>query len=273
MRYNACEYTLGLNGCSEAQLIDKDWFNRRDSLVILSLVTLSVCLFVYFLYLDSPKAAFSEREHDLPKATFRLVEKTSVKPFVSTERVRGVHRGPMLMPPSSFILPARSRETSRKSSLPDETVLRGSNSSHPASTPHTSPDSQRQMEFSPSSEASLSSRGLDEDEDREDNSSVECCKEVEEHGEMVDMEDGKMEEEMDKEGEEENSEDEGEERDEDTSDGKQVGEGRKPKKVREKTVGNQLFDQQRDQGNLQERIAAMKNTLQELKTAYRWVNN
>ena len=89
---------------------------------------------------------------------------------------------------------------------------------------------------------------------------------------MVDMEDGKMEEEMDKEGEEENSEDEGEERDEDTSDGKQVGEGRKPKKVREKTVGNQLFDQQRDQGNLQERIAAMKNTLQEfqeLKTAYR----
>ena len=33
------------------------------------------------------------------------------------------------------------------------------------------------MEFSPSSEASLSSRGLEEDEDREDNSSVEYCKE------------------------------------------------------------------------------------------------
>ena len=195
----------------------------------------------------------------------------SVKPFVMTESVRGAHRGPMLMPPSSFILPARSRETSRKSSLPDEALVRASNSSHPASTPHIS-DSQNQMEFSPSSEASLSSRGLEEDEDREDNSSVESCKEEEEHGEMVDMEDGKMEEEMDKEGEEENSEDEGEERDEDTSDGKQVGEGRKPKKVREKTVGNQLFDQQRDQGKLRERIAAMKNTLQEfqeLKTAYR----
>ena len=215
------------------------------------------------------KAAFNEREHDLPKATFRPVKKTSVKPFVITERLKGACRGPMLMPPSSFILPARSRETSRKSSLPDEAVVRASNSSHPASTLHISPDSQRQMEFSPSS---LSSRGLDEDEDREDNSSVECCKEVEEHGEMVDMEDGKMEEEMDKEGEEENLEDEGEERDEGTSDVKQVGEGRKPKKVREKTVGNQLFDQQRDQGNLQERIAAMKNTLQEfqeLKTAYR----
>ena len=89
---------------------------------------------------------------------------------------------------------------------------------------------------------------------------------------MVEMENEEMEELMDKEGEEENSKDEGEERDEDTSNGKQVGEGRKPKKVREKTVGNQLFHQQRDQGNLQERIAAMKNTLhefQELKTAYR----
>ena len=223
------------------------------------------------------KAAFNEREHDLPKATFRPVKKTSVKPFVITERLKGGCRGPMLMPPSSFILPARSssRETSRKSSLPDEAVVRASNSSHPASTPHISPDSQNQMEFSPSSEASLSSRGLEEDEDREDNSSVECWKEEKEekeNGEMVDMEDGKMEEELDKEGEEENSEDEGEERDEDTSDGEEVGEGRKPKKVREKTVGNQLFDQQRDQGNLQERIAAMKNTLhefQELKTAYR----
>ena len=51
-----------------------------------------------------------------------------------------------------------------------------------------------------------------------------------------------------------------------------MGEGRELKKMREKTVGNQLFDQQSDQGNLQERIAAMKNTLhefQELKTAYR----
>jgi len=128
------------------------------------------------------------------------------------------------------------------------------------------------MQFSPSSEASLSSRDLDEYEDREEYSSVEYCKEEEENGEMVDMEDEEMEEVMDKKGEEENSKDEGEERDEDTSDGKQVGEGRKPKNVREKTVGNQLFDKQRDQGNLQERIAAMKNTLhefQELKTAYR----
>ena len=163
------------------------------------------------------------------------------------------------MPPSSFILPARSRETSR-------------NSSHPASTPHTSPDSENQMQFSPSSEASLSRRGLEEDEDREDNSSVEYCKEEKENGRVVDVEYKEMEEEMDKEGEQENSENEEEERDEDTSDGKQVGQGRELKKVREKTVGNQLFDQQRDQGNLQERIAAMKNTLQEfqeLKTTYR----
>ena len=223
-------------------------------------------MFVYFLYLDSTKAAFSEREHDLPKASFRPVEKMSVKPFVSTERVRGAHRGPMLMPPSSFILPARRRETSRKSSLPDETVVRASNSSHPASTPHTSPDSENQMEFSPSSEASLSSRGLEEDEDREDNSSVEYFKEEEEKGEMVDMGDEEMEEVIG------NTEGEGKEKGDDICDREQVDEGRESKEVREKTVGNQLFDQQRDQGNLQERIAAMKNTLhefQELKTAYR----
>ena len=170
------------------------------------------------------------------------------------------------MPPSSFILPARGRETSRKTSLPDETVVRASNSSHPASTPHTSPHSQNQTEFSPSSEASLSSRGLEEDENREDNSSVEYFKEEEENGEMVEMENEEMEEVLGK------TECEGKEKGEDTSDGEQVDEGRESKEVREKTIRNQLFDQQRDQGNLQERIAAMKNTLhefQELKTAYR----
>ena len=53
-------------------------------------------------------------------------------------------------------------------------------------------------------------------------------------------------------------------------------EGRESKEVRDKTVGNRLFEQQREQGNLQERIAAMKNTLhefQDLKTVYRWVKN
>ena len=220
---------------------------------------LFACLFAFIFRLN--EAAFSEREHDLPKATFRPVKKTSVKPFVSMERVRGAHKGPMLMPPSSFILPARGRETSRKSSLSDETVVRASNSSHPASTPHTSPDSQNQMEFSPSSEASSSSRSLEEDEGREDNSSIEYCKEEEENGEMVDMEKVLG-----------NTEGEGKEKGGDISAGEQVDEGRGSKEAREKTVGNQLFEQQREQGNLQERIAAMKNTLQEfqeLKTAYK----
>ena len=149
-------------------------------------------------------------------------------------------------------------------------MLRASYSTHPASTPHTSPDSQNQMEFSPSSEASSSNRGLEEDEDREDNSSVEYCKEEKENGEMVDIEDEEMEEVLG------NTEGEGKEKGEHTSDGEQVDEGRESKEVREKAVGNQLFEQQRDQGNLQERIAAMKNTLQEfqeLKTSYRWVRN
>ena len=124
-------------------------------------------------------------------------------------------------------------------------------------------------EFSPSSEASLSSRGFEEDEDREDNSSVEYCKEEEENGEMVDMEDEAKTRKW-------NTEGERKEKGEDTSDEEQVGEGRESKEVREKTLGNQLFEQQREQGNLQERIATTKNTLpefQELKTAYRWVKN
>ena len=117
------------------------------------------------------------------------------------------------------------------------------------------------MEFSPSSEASSSSRSLEEDEGREDNSSIEYCKEEEENGEMVDMEEVLG-----------NTEGEGKEKGGDISAGEQVYEGRESKEAREKTVGNQLFEQQREQGNLQERIAAMKNTLQEfqeLKTAYK----
>ena len=99
---------------------------------------------------------------------------------------------------------------------------------------------------------------------------VEYCKEEKENEEMVDIEDEEMEEVLG------NTEGEGKEKGEHTSDGEQVDEGRESKEVREKAVGNQLFEQQRDQGNLQERIAAMKNTLQEfqeLKTSYRWVRN
>ena len=106
---------------------------------------------------------------------------------------------------------------------------------------------------------------MEEDEGREDNSSIEYCKEEEENGEMVDMEEVLG-----------NTEGEGKEKGRDISAGEQVDEGRESKEAREKTVGNQLFEQQREQGNLQERIAAMKNTLQEfqdLKTVYRWVKN
>ena len=77
---------------------------------------------------------------------------------------------------------------------------------------------------------------------------------------------------MDKERQEEISGGEGEKRDEDTSYEEEVNKARDAKTGRVKTEGKQLFGQQRDQGNLQERIAAMKNTLQEfqeLKTAYR----
>ena len=71
------------------------------------------------------------------------------------------------------------------------------------------------------------------------------------------MFDQQREQEVDKKRQEEISEGEGEKRDENTSDGEEVDEGRDAKKGRVKTEGKQLFGQQRDQGNLQERIAAM----------------
>ena len=80
------------------------------------------------------------------------------------------------------------------------------------------------------------------------------------------------EQEVDKERQEEISEGEGEKRDEDTSYEEKVNKARDAKKGRVKTEGKQLFGQQRDQGSLQERIVAMKNTLHEfheLETAYR----
>ena len=88
--------------------------------------------------------------------------------------------------------------------------------------------------------------------------------------------DQQREQEVDKERQEEISGGEGEKRDEDTCDGEEVDGGPDAKKGRVKTEGKQLLGQQRDQGNLQERIAVMKNTLQEfqeLKTAYSRVNN
>ena len=63
--------------------------------------------------------------------------------------------------------------------------------------------------------------------------------------------------EVDKERQEEISEGEWQKRDEDTSDGEEVDEGRDVRKGRVKTEGKQLFGQQRDQGNIHERIAAM----------------
>ena len=59
---------------------------------------------------------------------------------------------------------------------------------------------------------------------------------------------------------------EGEERNADTSDEEQVDKGREPKKVRKTTlVRNRLFEQQKEQGNLQERITVMKKTRQEFQ--------
>lgn len=110
-------------------------------------------------------------------------------------------------------------------SVPEGLEVLASSSTHPASTPRTSLESEKQLEFSPSSATSLSSRGSEDEE-----------KAV---------------------GEEEGEVDEEEEIDEEQDD-----EECEPS-TRQEAVTSVLLSQRKDEGNLQERVAAMKNILQE----------
>ena len=116
--------------------------------------------------------------------------------------------------------------------VPEGLEVLASTSTHPASTPRTSLESEKHLASSPSSAASLSSRGSEDEE-----------KAVGE-GEV----------------------DEEEEIDEEQDD-----EGCKPS-TREEAARSVLVSQLKDEGNLQERVAAMKNILQEfhdIKVTYR----
>lgn len=118
--------------------------------------------------------------------------------------------------------------------------MRASNSTHPASTPRTSLDSQKPAASSPSSATSSSSRGSEEED---------------EGGQYGEEEKG-----------------EGEDAHEGKSDGVLGGEEYKAEDTKEETVKYELLSGLTEQRNLQGRIAAMKNTLQQfqdLKTIYR----
>ena len=116
--------------------------------------------------------------------------------------------------------------------VPEGSEVLASTSTHPASTPRTSLESEKRLASSPSSATSLSSR------DSEDEEEAAAKRELDE------------EEEIDEE---------------------QVNEECKPN-TREEPVRSELPSQMKDEGNLQERVAAMKNILQEfhdIKVTYR----
>ena len=116
--------------------------------------------------------------------------------------------------------------------VPEGLEVLASTSTHPASTPRTSLESEKQLESSPSSATSLSSRGSGDEEKAVGEGEVDEEKEIDEE---------------------------------------QDDEECKPS-TREESVRSVLLSQLKDEGNLQERVAAMKNVLQEfqdIKVAYR----
>jgi len=176
------------------------------------------------LFSDSSKAAFSDKQHGLTDSVSKPVQKPSVPSLTNTIQARGPERRVVLLPPSSFTLPSRAKGTQMHPPVPEGVEVLASTSTHPASTPRASLESEKRLASSPSSATSLSSRGSEDEE--------EAVGEGE-----VDEEDEEC----------------------------------KPN-TREEAVRNDLLCKLKDEGNLQERVAAMKNILQEfqdIKVTYR----
>ena len=124
-------------------------------------------------------------------------------------------------------------------------MVRNSNSTHPASTPCTSIDSQKLEASSPAT--STSSRGSEEEDKKEEKTRERNGEERMRMGEIIG---------------------ERKERDEGHSEGELGEEGFGPRNMKDEAEKSQL----REEGDLQSRIAAMKNTLQEfqdLKATYK----
>lgn len=176
----------------------------------------------------------SDKQQGLSDPVLKPVQKPSNPPLINTGQTRGAERRAVLLPPSSFTLPTRAKGASLHNPLPEGVEVRASTSTHPASTPRTSLDSEKRTESSPSSATSSPSRDSEDEKDREEQSTGEYSKE----------------EEIDEEREDEE---------------------RKPD-AREDAVKSVLLSQLKEEGNIQERVAAMKDILQEfqdMKVTYR----
>ena len=192
----------------------------------------------------------SEKQPGSTNASTKPVQMPAIQQLDNTTRSRSAGKYPVLLPPSSFMLPSRSKGFPLQASLPEGVVVHDSNSTHPASTPRTSLDSQKRGASSPAT--STSSGGSQEEDERDDPPKGECG-EKEETMEEVDGE-----EEGEREGE-------GEDNDEGKSNGELDDEGLEYKKIKDETTNYDLPSYLREKGNLQRRIAAMKNTLQEFQ--------
>lgn len=204
---------------------------------------------------DLKTTVVSEKQPGSTNASTKPVQIPAIQQLDNTTRRRSAGKYPVLLPPSSFMLPSRSKGLPLQASLPEGVVVHDSNSTHPASTPRTSLDSQKLGASSPAT--STSSGGSEEDE-RDDPPKAGC-------GE-IDETVGKIDGEEDGEGE---SEEEGD--DDRKSNGELEDKGLEYNKIKDETTNYDLPRYLREKENLQRRIAAMKNTLQEfqdLKVTY-----
>ena len=160
----------------------------------------------------------------------------SVAPPIHMSPTGRAERRAVLLPPSSFTLPTRNKSSPLQLSLPDAAEVRASSSTHPASSPCTSIESEKEAASSPSAKVSPSKNSEDENNEN----SV---------GEVSE--------------------------DEDANEGELDREAKRDKfklDAREEAPKSSLFGELKKEGNLQERVIHMKNTLQEfhdMKVAYR----
>ena len=158
----------------------------------------------------------------------------SVAPPIHTRPTGGAERRTVLLPPSSFTLPTRTKSSPLQPIVSDAAEVQASSSTHPGSSPRTSFDSEKEVVSSPSTTSSPSKNS-----EEENNSAGEV-------GEEEDTNEGEwdIEAECD----------------------------RLKLDATEGAPKSGFFRALKKEGNLQERVTHMKNVLQEfhdMKVAYR----
>ena len=160
----------------------------------------------------------------------------SVAPPIHTRPTGGAERRAVLLPPSSFILPTRTKSSPLQPTVSDAAEVQASSSTHPGSSPRTSIDSEKEVVSSPSTTSSPSKNS---EEENNENSAGEVGEE------------------------------------EDTNEGEWDMEAERDRLKLDATEGapeSGFLCALKKEGNLQERVTHMKNVLQEfhdMKVAYR----